>query len=100
MDEDQAVRIIREIWKKARTLEPRPGWPAGGPTLPKRLADNMSHFKSKGVVVYRVEPYGPITSEEIKMLANLPSEWAFSLNARHSTHHPGSTIQILFWRRR
>jgi len=100
MDEDQAVSIIRDIWKTAQMLKPRPGWPEGGPALTRRLADHLSHFKTQGVVVYRAEPYGPIPSEEFKLLSGLPSEWNFSLDARGSTHHPGSTVQILFWTRR
>ena len=96
MNEDQAVSVIREIWKDARTLEPRAGWPAGGPALPRSLTDHMSHFRTRGGVVYRSEPYGSFGREEIILLGELLEKWDIRMDPRGSTHHPGSTTQFIF----
>lgn len=97
--EREAVDSLRDAWKSIQMLKPRRGWPKGGPELPQRVSDHLSHFRHRGTVVYRAEPYGPMTSAEIQLLSQLPPEWDFSLDPRGSTHYPGSTVQILFWQR-
>jgi hypothetical protein len=97
--EYEASRVMAGEWRKAQPFKPRKGWPKGGPTLPRRLADHISHYRTPKGLVYRAEPYGPFGSEEIRLLGKLLDEWKIEINPLGSTYFPGSTMQLLFRRK-
>ena len=97
--ERKAVDLMRAAWRATDPRTIRKGWPKGGPTVSRGLADHLSHFMTADGVVYRAEPYGPFTAEEIGELAGLLDKWHVEINPRGSTHFPGSTMQVMYRRR-
>ena len=94
--EQEATNALRNAWQAIQAIKPRKGWPPGGPTLPQRLGEHISHYRTPQGLVYRCEPYGPFGSKEIQLLCDMLDEWDICIDPRGSTHHPGGTAQLLF----